>query len=336
MPDDPGTRYIPAVAELPYHRLAVVGAGGSRRDEVAYANAARRLGLAARVFDVLHWTQRLKGAAAPLIERAIERFEPDFILCTREAQLLGGARLDRIFRGRASAMWHVDPQPQDGVIDLAQRCGTLYLTYAAQLDRYRRAGVSVVRFLPQAMAPERDIPATRTRAAYLCDASFVGSGPYPFRWPVLAAVAAVCRLQIRGPGWRGVTTDLPIAGGRVHGRAFAQVIAGAAISLGANALPAQADDYASASDRMWKIFGCEGAYVGPHVPGIEQFAQHGQHCFWYHSTDECVAQVQALLTHPEDRAAMAARARAHALAYHTYDHRLRMLLTGTGYPVILP
>src|SRR4029077_3981250 len=113
-----------------------------------------------------------------------------------------------------------------------------------------------------------------------------------YRWPVLQAVAAACRLQVRGPGWSGLGSSLPIAGGPVHGTHFAEVVAGAAVSLGASALAEQELEYPSASDRMWRIMGCGGAFVGSYVPGIEQFAQDGEHCHWFHSVDECVEQVR--------------------------------------------
>ncbi|MGH7524366.1 MAG: glycosyltransferase family protein, partial [Gemmatimonadales bacterium] len=285
------TIYFPAVnpaTPVRFQRLAILGAWAPHRDEDAYARAARRLGVDARVYDVLHWTQRIKGLAPPLIDRAVRRFDPDIILCTRDAARLGRDRLARLFRNRTAVFWHVDPVAQEGVIELARLCGTLYTTYAAQRDRYRAAGIPVVRFLPQAMDRDRDVPATRTRSEYICDASFVGSGPYPHRWPVLAAVGRTCRLQVRGPGWTGVRVPFLVAGGAVHGAKYAQVIASAAVSLGANALPEQAGDYASASNRMWKIFGCRGAYVGAHVEGIEQFALAGEHCLWFHDVDQCV------------------------------------------------
>jgi hypothetical protein len=335
LPPASGISYFPSVipAAIPVKRLAILGAWAPHRDEDAYARAARRLGAEARVFDVLGWHRRLRALAPALLEYSIERYDPDFILCTREAQRLGAARLDRLFRGRSTAMWHVDPRPQTGVIDLARRCGTLYLTYAAQLEQYRRDGVPVVRFLPQAMDPDRDVPATSTRPEYQCDASFVGSGPYPYRWPVLEAVASQFTLQVRGPGWKDAKTSFPIAGKSVHGSEFAKVVRGAAASLGANAMPEQEEDYASASNRMWKIFGCGGAYVGPYVRGIEQFAEGETHCLWYRSPAECVEQVRRLVGDPAFRSAMSARAHAHALAAHTYDHRMQMLLTGAEYPL---
>lgn len=309
----------------------MLGAGAPHNDEVAYARAAQRLGVESRVFDVLHWHRRLRALAPPLLERRIEQFNPDFILCTREARRLGASRLARLFHNRATAMWHVDIAPQPGVIELARQCGTLYITYSDQRESYRAAGVPVVRFLPQGMDPDRDVPATSSRDAYRCDVSFVGSGPYPYRWPLLRAVSEAFALQIRGPGWAGTGSGLPIAGKSVHGAEFAMVVAGASVSLGANSFVEQETQYASASNRMWKILGCGGAYVGPYVPGIEQFARDREHCRWFHSVPECVEQIRELIANPDARIRMAAAGHAHALAHHTYDDRMRMLLSGEEY-----
>jgi len=315
-----------------YRRLAILGAWAPHRDEDACARAARRLGLTARVFDVQHWVQRIKGLAPPLIERAVERFDPDFILCTVAAWQLGEARLARLFRNRGTAMWYFDAQPHPAVIALARLCKTLYVTAPARRAAYLAEGVPVVRFLPAAMEPERDYPATRRVPEFECDASFVGSGPYPYRWPVLTAVSRICRLQVRGPGWKGVHPPFPVTGGPVHGRRFAEVIGGAAVSLGASALAEQETTNPSMSDRMWRVMGCGGAFVGSYVPGIEKFAIHGEHCLWYRSVEECVEFVRQLLDDPERRIAMADRGRAHALAHHTYDQRMELMLHGQEYP----
>ena len=45
---------------IPVRRLAILGAGAPRRDENAYARAARRLGVESRVFDVLGWRHRIE------------------------------------------------------------------------------------------------------------------------------------------------------------------------------------------------------------------------------------------------------------------------------------
>lgn len=271
-----------------------------------------------------------------MIERQVRRFEPDLLLVTRHAVRLGAERLARLLPSFRSALWFFDTTPQEGVLELARLTGENYLTTAAQIATWEAHGLTNVQFLPQGVDADIDRPGT-PQSAYLTDVSFVGSGPYPYRWPLLQRIASTGhRFQIRGPGWEGAPADLPIAGGDVRGGQFADVVASATVSLGAHATPAQAAEYASASNRMWKVMGCGGAYLGPWVPGIEHFARDGEHCAWYRSSDDAVARLDQLMSDPAECRAMAHRGRAHALAAHSYERRLALLVQGTGYPLPPP
>ncbi|MES2125599.1 MAG: glycosyltransferase [Gemmatimonadota bacterium] len=317
----------------PFRRLAVVGAWAPHRSEDAIVRAAKRLGLAAQPFDVLRHHRRFGALALPFLERSIERFDPDFILCTRHAWRLGAARLTRLFRGRRSAFWYFDAHEVPGVVELARLCDVMYTTYAGQREFYRRQGVPLVRFLPQALDRDLERPAPHALPRDRCEVSFVGSGQYPYRWPLLQQVAARFDLQIRGPGWDDAPGTLPVVGGAVYTSRLAEVIAGAAISLGANSVPAQDGEQASASDRMWKVMACGGAYLGPYVTGIESLAIDRVHCRWYRSTDDCLAIIAELLADDGSRRALAARGHEHALAHHTYDARLPLLLGDREFPL---
>jgi spore maturation protein CgeB len=119
----------------------------------------------------------------------------------------------------------------------------------------------------------------------------------------------------------------------VRGVRFAQTVRGAAISLGASAVAEQDQDRASASNRMWKVLGCGGFFLGAYVEGIEALAEDHRHCVWYRDVPHAVALVRDFLAAPDERARIAAAGRAHALANHTYAHRLEMLLDGRAYPL---
>jgi spore maturation protein CgeB len=183
------------------------------------------------------------------------------------------------------------------------------------------------------MDPAYDRPAPRAPARYRCDLSFVGSGQYPDRHGLLRRLAAVGSLQVRGPGWENVP-NLPVAGGPVWGRRFARVVAGAAISIGAHAIAGQQTLVACDSNRIWKVLGCGGFYLGAWQPGSESFARDGEHCAWYRSADEAVALAQRYLASGRERAAIAAAGREHALRHHTYAHRLALLLEGRGHTIV--
>jgi Glycosyl transferases group 1 len=313
-------------------RIVVLGASGSRKTESSIAQAARLLGHRCRQVNAVglaHWGAPGRRAARYLVDS----FEPEFLILTRHAIELEEATLQLILGKRRAVFWYFDPQPKEKVLQLGRLVGRMYVTYLAQVEQYRKLGVPQVGFLPQGVDPLRDVPATSFPRDYDCDTSFVGSGQYPYRYAVLRALAAVSRLQIRGPGWRHAPTDLPIAGGPVYGRQLSQVIRGAAISLGASAHPEQDADRASASNRMWKILGCGGFYLGPYVQDIEIFARDRVHCAWYQDSADAAELTRYYLRHPEERDRIARGGRQHALDHHTYAHRLRMLLQGQEYPV---
>jgi spore maturation protein CgeB len=317
-------------------RVTVLGAGGAHKTEASIVRAARALGHACRLVNVVGWSRY----GGPLGSRAVryltDSFEPDYVLLTRHAILAGQTTLRALLAGRRSAFWYFDPLPTEQVIALGRLVERMYVTYLGQVDAYRAKGIPIVQFLPQGVDPERDAPADAARREDRCDASFVGSGQYPYRYPVLRAVAAVARLQIRGPGWKDAPPELPVTGGPVHGGRLAQVIRGAAISLGASAHPEQDANRASASNRMWKILGCGGFYLGRWVEDIECFAVGGRHCAWYRSPAEAAELTRHYLTHPEERRRLAEAGRAHALRDHTYARRLEVLLAGREYDLGSP
>lgn len=312
-------------------RVVVLGAGGARKTEMSITRAARALGHRCRLINVVGWTRYAGPCASRIVRRLTDGFEPDFILLTRHAILAGEPTLRALRRGREAAFWYFDVQPKPQVVALGRLVGRMYLTCLAQVDWYRAAGIDEVRFLPQGVDPLRDRPARSAPPEFRCDASFVGSGQYRHRYAVLRAVGAMCDLQLRGPGWEQAPADLPVAGGPVHGRRLRQVVRGASVSLGANAHAAQDVDRASVSNRMWRILGCGGFFLGAHVPDIEAFAEHGRHCAWYRSPEDAAELTRHYLAASDERRRIAESGRAHALAHHTYAHRLELLLAGREY-----
>ena len=314
-------------------RIVVLGAGGARKTEASIVHAARSLGHECRMVNVIGWSRYAGPWGGRIARYRTEAFEPDFLLLTRHAIELGEASLRSLLRKRPAAFWYFDLEPKEKVLQLGRLVGRMFVTYLGQVRTYRAAGIDQVEFLPQAMDPGRDRPAASAPPQYHCDVSFVGSGTSSYRYDVLRAVAAVSRLQIRGPGWRDAPSDLPVAGGPVSGKRLGQVTRGAAISLGASSYPGQDTERFSASNRMWSILGCGGFYLGRYVEGIESFAADGRHCAWYRSPAEAAKLVRHYLEHPGERERIAHAGRVHALAHHTYAHRLPLLLAGKGYPL---
>jgi hypothetical protein len=312
-------------------RVVILGAGGRHKTEASIARAIRALGHACRLVGAVGWMRHAGPIGSRAVRYLTDSFQPDFVLLTRHAIRVGESTLQALLQGRAGAFWYFDLQPRSEVLALGRLAGRMYTTSLSEVAPLRAAGVPWVGFLPQGVDPEADSPAPTARAGDRCDVSFVGSGQYPHRYPVLRAVGAVARLQLRGSGWGQAPPDLPVAGRPVYGRRLAQVIKGAAISLGANAHAEQDSARASASNRMWKVLGCGGFFLGRWVEDIERFAEGGRHCAWYRSPADAAEQVRRYLDEPAERVRIAEAGRAHALRHHTYVRRLELLLAGTEY-----
>lgn len=313
-------------------RIIILGAGGPFRTEASLVRGFATLGHSATLVNALGWRRRLGPLAKRVIRWQVESAEPDLILCTRHAVAAGHRTLGKILAGRHSAFWYFDaltPLP-DPVVALARLSERTFATYGYQVEAFHAAGAAV-HFLPQGLDPELDRPAPDAPANYHCDLSFVGSGQFPRRHGILGALAAKCRLQIRGRHWHEAPSDLPVVGGPVRGD-FGRVVRGAAVSLGIDALEAQRQEQAGGtSNRLWRVLGAGGCYLGEHVGGIEGFARHGVHALWYGSASEAIDLLATALADPLMRARLAEAGRAEALARHTYAHRLERLLAGQGY-----
>lgn len=315
-------------------RILIVGAAGDGRTEASVARAARQLGHDAQVLDALGWRRRL-GALAPWWLRwQADAFAPDLVLCTRHAASVGLAHLPRLLRRRRSAFWYFDaPSPlPEPVARLATLVDQAFATYGYQRDAFLALGARGAQFLPQGADPVLDTPAESAPAGWQCELSFVGSGQYPRRHPILAAFGAACRLQVRGPQWDNVPGGVPVVGGPVRGREFAQAVRGAAVSLGVDALEAQRQErMGGTSNRLWRVLACGGVFLGEAVAGLEQFVRDGEHAVFYRTVEGGVGRLRDLLADEGLRRRLASAGRAHVMARHTYADRLELLLQGRGY-----
>jgi len=315
-------------------RILILGAGGRHRTEAALVRAARSLGHEPRLLDALQLRRVAGRFAGRILAWRAGRFEPDFVLCTRHACSAGERALAHILRLCPSAFWYFDaltPLPPQ-VATLGRLVRRVFATYGFQVDAFLAAGAAEAHFLPQGTDPDTDRPATRIAKQYRCDLSFIGSGQFVRRHGILQAFAAAGRLQVRGPHWESAPAEVPVVGGPVRGGAFAEAVGGAAISLGIDALEVQRQESSGGtSNRLWRVLGAGGFYLGEGTGHSGRFAANGVHAAWYRTLEEGVALARHYLADPEARARIAAAGRAHALAEHCYTHRLARLLGGQGY-----
>ncbi len=315
-------------------RLLILGAGGPHRTETALLRAAQALGHEAKLLDALRLRRVTRQLAGRVVSWRADRFEPDFILCTRHAISAGEPALARLLRGRPSAFWYFDalsPLPPR-VVALARLVERVFSTYTYQVDAFRAVGVAEAHFLPQGVDPLESPAAAVADEEFRCDLSFIGSGQYLRRHPILRAFATVGRLQIRGPNWHAAPADLPVVGGAVRGAPFQRVVQAASISLGIDALETQRQERGGGtSNRLWQVLGAGGFFLTERVGGMERFVVDGAHVVGFGPVEEGVELARHHLRDAAARRRIATAGQAHALAEHTYAHRLARLLGGQGY-----
>jgi spore maturation protein CgeB len=264
----------------------------------------------------------------------VETFEPDLVLALAQAPL-GRQALKRLRRdGVATAMWFVEDHR---VFTYWQAFAPYYDFFAVIqkepfLSRLAQAGVENALYLPMAASPDIHRPLDLTpaeRRLYGSDLSFVGAG-YPNRRLAFRELFGF-DLKIWGSDWDGETALAPriqFGGRRVSAEESVKVFCASKINLNlhsgldpAHLVPAGdfvnprtfelamcgAFQLVSGRELLPEVFAADELAVFTDMAGLRQAAAH-------------------YLAHPEERAAMAARARARALAEHTYGARMAALL----------
>jgi spore maturation protein CgeB len=312
--------------------VLVLGRAKPGSAESAVVRALRRGGHAASLLDerrAAHWTGR-RGANALLRARAA-LFRPDRVFLGKAFAVSPPALRD-VVTGRRSAMWYHDLRVPilDVVVALGRVVDRLFVTAGGQVDEYRARGVSGAAYLPGAFDAHAEASA-EPDPAFAADVAFVGSGYDEGRALFLRRLARRFRVRVWGPGWERWAGDLDLAG-PAWGPDFARVCASARIVLGVNpSFQVRSRVWGYASNRMWRVVGCGGFYLGHATPGVRGLLRDGEHCAWYEDEEHASEQVERYLSDDAARERIRREGRAFVLAHHTFDHRVRNLLEGRAF-----
>ncbi len=301
--------------------------------EVATARALTRAGHTTLVVDdrrvkhKLGWslTQRWVAARA-------RRFRPDFVVLSK-CLALDIETVHKVIQGKPSTLWYHDSayfcethRPDVAHTLAAARLADTFFVTGFESE-WRALGVNA-KFLPA--AADREIVPAPADPKFAADISFTGTGYDEGRAALLVELSRSFRVRVWGTKWERWATVLDWGGRPVEGREFATVCSSSALMLGI--LPAsmrQADN--AASDRIWMTILAGGCYLGPYTPGVARMVQDGVHCAWYTDAESCVAQAERYLGDEALRRRVRAQGEAFVRERHTYDERVRWLLSGESW-----
>jgi hypothetical protein len=259
-----------------------------------------------------------------------KRFKPDFVLLSR-CDGLSPDTVREIIHGKSNAMWFHNAQSFKSTYrpDIAHvvKIGKLTKTFFVSgfEKEWARLGLPA-RFLPScgdvAIKP---VPAEKILAA---DVAFIGSGHDPARAKFLLKVAAKYDLKVWGREWQEWRKPLHWSGRSVEGNQFAAVCASSKIILGLNPSRYTGDPENMTSDRTWMTILAGGFFLGHGTTELKRMLHDGEHCAWYTDIDSCLAQCKHYLLNSHARERIRREGQGFVRQYHTFDQRIRNLLSG--------
>ncbi len=292
-------------------------------------NSQHRLALQSKYAEMLSRVTMAQLAEDP----------PDLVLSLAQAPLILPA-LEHLRRKKfLTAMWFVENH----------RHLTYWQQLAAGYDFWfviqqepciaalKRAGAKDVRYLPMAADPSLHRPLELTKEEweeYGSDVSFVGAGYANRREIFPRLVGQDWTFKLWGNEWDGATglaSVLQRNGARVDTDTCRKIFTASSVNLNLHSWAGAGFDPDGdfVNPRTFELAAC-GAFQLADRRSLmpELFAEN--EIANVSSPDALPAEIARWLHEPEQRVAMAAQARRRVLAEHTYQHRMRELLSRIG------
>lgn len=282
--------------------------------------------------EMLTRSARLRALADRTIEQSLEEAEPDLVISTN-----GYLFPDQLERWRVRtpnarwALWYPDHLANLG----AQRCfeapwDRLFFKDAYLVDHLTSYTAIPAGYLPEASLPSRhrtyEAPTEEERRKYGCDATLVGNN-YPYQGRVLEALPPI-KLKLYGnppSRWSSPAVRSAFTGEYVIGRpkflAFTQA------KIVVNSL--HYAEIQSANTRLFEATACGAFVLTRSTLGVLELYQDGDEVVTFDSAHRLREAVLHYLNADEERARIASAGQRRAHQEHTYEIRLRALISST-------
>ncbi|MDQ3673761.1 MAG: glycosyltransferase [Gemmatimonadota bacterium] len=314
-------------------KVLIIGSDDTWKMERSVQRALRRAGHKTRLIDDRRVMGLIgRGIAQRWVLARARRFKPDFIVLST-CPGLTVETVQTILADTPNAMWYLQPQWHRAtyrpdikhIVQVGKLAQTFFVTgFEAE---WKALGLAA-KFLPG--AGDRDIRPVPHQATFHSDVSFIGTGYDPSRAHFLLKVGQKYDLKVWGDGWEKWRKELRGINLRVVGKEFAAICSSSSISLGINPDRAKAaGNYTSA--RTWMTILAGGFYLGQGGPGLTEMLREGDHCAWYHDLDSCMKKIRYYLENSAARERIKREGQVFVRQHHTYDQRIRFLLSGESY-----
>ncbi len=199
-------------------------------------------------------------------------------------------------------------------------------------EKLNAIGCSHHACVPTGCDPELHRPVTlddADQAEFGCELGFAGAG-YRNRNHLFAGLTDY-DLKLWGVDWHSPELQRFVQGGnqRFDNGDLVRIAQGAQINVNLHASATHTgvdSEYDAVNPRVFEIAACGGFQLSDACRGLDRYFDPGSELPIYENLQELRKQIDHYLARPEERDAIATRARARALKDHTYDVRAQVML----------
>ncbi|MGQ0560468.1 MAG: glycosyltransferase family protein [Gemmatimonadota bacterium] len=322
-------------------RVVIVGRGKRLvAAEAGLYSAMKRMGHSVILLDDRKLRQRIGSRAGSRwirVRSFLHRPQRVIFLKPHDVQVSALAAIREYAR---ITMWYRDltppPDPDlDRLVARARCAHNVFLTAGGQAGEWAARGVPDPTWLPNAADRDTDMPVAPD-PRFACAVAFMGRGVWPgddtSRAEFLVRLSKRFHVRVWGQQWDRWARELNWDGSAPYGKDFARVCASAKVVLDIQpALWSEVKDDWYSSNRMVKIMAAGGLCVGQGGAGLQRLFRNDEHCAWYQSDDEAVAQIEKYLSNDALRSQVRQEGRDLVHRHHMLDNRVHNLLTGEPY-----
>lgn len=151
---------------------------------------------------------------------------------------------------------------------------------------------------------------------------------YRGRRDLVVALAESSVINVFGSGWERVKHPRIRRHKYVGSEGFCKACSHAIIALGYGAT--DVPGYTS-WPRVLNSMACGCFFLTRYFTGLERTFKRGVHLDWFKSIPEAVEKVRYYSTHAKERKQIARQGRKEVLRTHTWDHRIKRMLSYAGF-----
>jgi spore maturation protein CgeB len=240
--------------------------------------------------------------------------------------------------GVNSVLWTIDaPGYFEPIIEVAPFYDHIFCQGTEAVDLLDKAGIRGAQWLPMACDPSYHHPVECTaedEKTYGSDIVFVGSY-YPNRAALFEKLVDF-DLAIWGPGWDALDHNSPlcrcIRGAHTTPAEWLKIYSSSKIVLATHYQdPENRFPVYQASPRIFEVLACRAFLICDDQKDVFSLFKDGIDLVRFLDEADLNNKLRHYLTHPEERKAIADQGREAVLARHTYQDRIKELLTKIGY-----